>query len=99
VVAYTYCTIEAPERMSVTAGLGSNDGIKVFLNGEKVFEKHELRFVKIDEDVLILPLNAGENRLLLKIDQGRGNWGFAFRLMDSQVDNQGYHYKIIKEKE
>lgn len=31
VVAYAFCTIESPKDERVTAALGSNDGIKVFL--------------------------------------------------------------------
>jgi hypothetical protein len=97
VVAYAYCTITAPANMTVQAGLGSNDGIKVFLNDKKVFEHHELRFAQADDDTVKLDLQKGENRLLLKIDQGRGNWGFMFRLLDQQVENQGFHY-IIPQK-
>ena len=96
VVAYACCTIESPEDMQVTAALGSNDGIKVFLNGENVFQKHELRFVKIDEDKVTLNLKKGQNRLLLKIEQGRGKWGFVFRLMDSKIQKNGYNYKILQ---
>ncbi len=94
VVAYAYCTIKAPRDMNVQAGLGSNDGIKVFLNDEKVFEHHELRFAQADDDTVQLNLQKGENRLLLKIDQGRGNWGFMFRLLDQKVENQGFRYII-----
>ncbi len=94
VVAYAYCTITAPANMTVQAGLGSNDGIKVFLNDKKVFEHHELRFAQADDDTVQLDLQQGENRLLLKIDQGRGNWGFLFRLLDQKVENQGFHYII-----
>jgi len=96
VVAYAFCTIESPKEERVVAALGSNDGIKVFLNGEKIFEHHELRFVKIDEDKIELPLKKGVNRLLLKIDQGRGKWGFCFRILDAKVRNEGYKYQIFK---
>ena len=95
VVAYAYCEIGAPKDLQCTAALGSNDGIKVFLNGAKVFEKHELRFVKIDEDTVKLDLKKGINRLLIKIDQGRGEWGFVFRLVNQKVRNNGWHYTVL----
>jgi hexosaminidase len=95
VVAYAYCEMLAPENMTVTAGLGSNDGIKVFLNGDQVFQEHELRFVKPDDDLVPLLLKKGKNSLMLKIDQGRGQWGFTFRLLDVSFENQQHVYKII----
>jgi len=95
VVAYAFCTVESPDDRLVTAALGSNDGIKVILNGEPIFESHQLRFVKIDEDKIDLALKKGVNRLLLKIDQGQGKWGFCFRILDADVRNEGYNYKIF----
>ncbi|NOZ62081.1 MAG: hypothetical protein GXO74_10405 [Calditrichaeota bacterium] len=94
VVAYAYCTIFSPKADTVTAGLGSNDGIKVFVNGKKIFQVHELRLVKIDDNVIKLPLRKGENHILLKIDQGRGRWGFCFRIIDRKFRNEGYRYEI-----
>ncbi|MDZ7377280.1 MAG: beta-N-acetylhexosaminidase [candidate division KSB1 bacterium] len=94
VVAYAFCTIKSPDDQQVLAALGSNDGIKVFLNGEQIFERHELRFVKIDEDRVALPLKKGLNRLLLKIDQGRGKWGFCFRVVDRNFVSEGHCYHL-----
>jgi len=31
----------------------------------------------------VLDMNAGENRLLLKIQQGKGGWGFAVRMIEN----------------
>ena len=95
VVAYAYCTIYSKANTQATAALGSNDGIKVFLNGVEIFKKHELRFVKVDEDTVTLNLQKGTNRLLLKIDQGRGNWGFVFRILDHTFENRGYDYILL----
>ncbi len=94
VVAYAFCTIESPREDRVVAAFGSNDGIKVFLNGEKIAEHHLLRFVKIDEDKAELPLQKGVNRLLLKIDQGRGKWGFCFRVLEQEIGNEVFRYRL-----
>jgi hypothetical protein len=95
VVAFCYCTILSPKADTVAAGVGSHDGIKVFVNGEKIFQVHELRLVKIDDNVIKLPLRKGENHILLKIDQGRGRWGFCFRIIDRKFRNEGYRYEIL----
>ncbi len=97
-VAYAYCTIETADARTVTAAFGSNDGIKVYLNGEKLFETHQLRFVEVDDDTVSLNLQPGVNHLMLKIDQGRGKWGFAFRLLEPAVTNTGFAYKILEAK-
>lgn len=93
-VAYVYCRLHSPEARMVKATLGSNDGIVVFCNGEKVWEKFEKRSLIPDEDTAWLPLQAGWNHLLLKVDQWKGDWGFSFRLPDETVRNQKYRYYI-----
>jgi len=97
VVAYAFCVIESDQDAAVKAGLGSNDGVKVFVNGDEVFQRHELRYVKADDDTVELDLKKGLNRLLLKIDQGRGNWGFAFRLLNRRVKARGHHYYLLRD--
>ncbi len=96
-VAYTYCRIESPNTQQVRATLGSNDGIVVYCNGEKVFEKYAKRSLIPDEDECMLPLTEGNNHILIKIDQWKGDWGFSFRLPDVTVRNHKYKYQIIPE--
>jgi hypothetical protein len=38
VVAYAYCTIDSPKQQACILALGSNDGIRVWLNGEPVLD-------------------------------------------------------------
>jgi hypothetical protein len=95
VVLYAYARIESPDDRDVRATFGSNDGIKVICNGEVVFEKHLKRNLMPDEDSCMLPLRAGRNDLLLKIDQGAGGWGFSFRLPENTVRNHDYKYQIL----
>lgn len=93
VVAYAFATIEAPTSRPVTFSVGSNDGIKIFLNGELVHENHRGRVVVADADAASVQLVPGVNRILLKIDQSAGGWGFCFRLVGVNVvpvGNGGY---------
>ncbi|HEX9653208.1 MAG TPA: beta-N-acetylhexosaminidase [bacterium] len=94
-VAYAFASIESQKEQTVTAGFGSNDGIKIFLNGDQVFETHSLRFVQVDGDTVRLNLKKGTNRLLLKIDQGRGLWGFVFRFLETPVRNHSFKYTVL----
>jgi tetratricopeptide (TPR) repeat protein len=95
-VAYAYCRIESPVAQNVKATFGSNDGIVIYCNGEKVFQIHEKRSLIPDENEVSLPLKAGKNHLLLKIDQWKGGWGFSFRLPEENIRNHKQKYKIIE---
>jgi len=95
VVTYAFCRIESPEDKKVRATFGSNDGIQIFLNGQRVFKKYAKRSLILDEDKIYLDLKKGTNYLLLKIDQNKGDWGFSFRLPDENIRNHKYKYRLI----
>lgn len=95
VVAYAYCRIDSDQARVVRATLGSNDGIEVFLNGEIIHRRHVKRSLQLDEDEIELPLQAGRNHLMLKIDQGKGGWGFSFQLPDNEVRNHKNTYRLL----
>jgi len=74
-VAYAYCQLVSDRRQQALFKVRSNDGIKVWLNGEKVHDHHIGRRVEAEEDRLLLNLQKGENTLLCKVDQSGGGWG------------------------
>ncbi len=82
IVVYAYCEIDAPEAMAATAYAGSDDGIKVWINGELVHRNPPRRPLVPDQDRFAVNLRQGRNTILLKVDQGGGPWGFAFRIAD-----------------
>lgn len=84
VVAYAYTEIISPENQKIILSVGSNDGVKVFLNGEKVHEVHlpNGRWLQSDDDFIPVRLKKGSNDLLLKIDEGTGDFGFVVRFLD-----------------
>jgi len=94
VLAYATCRIKSPVDQTVTASLGSNDGVQVFINGEKVYENLVKRNLGLDEDKFELPLKKGNNYMTLKIFQGKGGWGFSFRLPEENVEMHKYKYKL-----
>jgi hypothetical protein len=60
--------------------LGSGDGLTVWLNGQRVFDKQVHRSAEPDEDTVGVNLRAGENSVLVKISRGIGPNGLYFRL-------------------
>ncbi len=82
VVVYAFCRIECQEKRRAILSVGSNDGVKVFLNGVKVHENHVGRWLQADNDLVPVTLNAGKNNLLVKVDDGIGEFGMAVRFLD-----------------
>jgi hypothetical protein len=80
VVAYAYTVIDAERAGAAVLSLGSDDGARVWLNGELVHDVLAARGVRPDDDLMPIELREGRNSLLIKVEQGRGNWGFMARI-------------------
>jgi len=74
-IAYAWAEIQAPEARSVILGLGSDDGVKLWINGQLAHENWVSRAVQKDEDLFTVRLNRGVNRILLKVQNGDGAMG------------------------
>ena len=81
-VAYARAIIVSPQETQARFELGSDDGIKVWLNGQLVHSNNALRAVQQGEDKVDVQLRRGENEVLLKITQGGQDWGFCLRVTD-----------------
>ncbi len=82
---YLYRTLVAGAARTVSVALGSDDAVKVWLNGAVVHEKKVQRPLKPGEDVLALSLPAGENRLLVKVVNYGGEGGIWFARTDEDA--------------
>ena len=82
---YLFRIINAKAATRITAGLGSDDGIEVWLNGKKIHSNNVPRGVAADQDIVALELAAGENRLLVKIFNITGGCGFYFAAANLQA--------------
>lgn len=81
-VAYLYTTLISPNDRDAQILFGSDDGAKMYLNGQLLFQKQIARGIKRDEDKVPIHLRQGANRLLFKIEQGNGAWGLLARVAD-----------------
>lgn len=79
-VGYAWTEVEVPEEMDALFGIGSDDGMKMWVNGTLVDDKWVGRRCKLDEDIMPLHLKPGKNTILIKIQNVKGDWGFACRL-------------------
>ena len=83
VVAYAHLYIFAPAATPCALVFGATDGIRIRLNGELLYTLRTQR-AKADPNQMTLPitLQAGWNRLLVKLDQDAlGSWGCYLRLL------------------
>jgi hypothetical protein len=81
-VAYLRAKIVSREQQRVSLQLGSDDGVKVWLNRRVVHAKNVARGLNPDEDKFNVTLREGVNELLLKVTNGAGDWGAIVRFMD-----------------
>lgn len=82
-VAYAVSTFEVESDGIAWWRFGSDDGIKVWVNGKPVYSFPGRRGSQKDGDECLTPVTAGMNSVLLKIHNGTGAWGFYFRLAAS----------------
>ena len=81
VVAYAYTTVRPEKPGRASLAVGSDDGIRIWLNGKLVHDNLVERDLRTDEDRVAVDLCEGDNTILVKVEQGRGDWGFALRFM------------------
>jgi len=79
-VAYLRTAIVSPTAQKAKLELGSDDGIKVWLNGEVVHSNKTHRPLKPAEDTAAVKLRKGRNLLMMKITQGGGHWAACARV-------------------
>jgi sugar phosphate isomerase/epimerase/HEAT repeat protein len=72
--AYLRCLVQSADAGEAVLAVGSDDGIKVWLNDAVVHDKNVPRPFTWCEDAIPVKLTKGANRLLLKITQGGGDW-------------------------
>ena len=84
-VGYAAATIESSDEESRLVGLGSDDAVRVWLNGELVHQHSAPRALVADQDVFSVKLKEGKNRLLIKVANDAGDWGFSFRFLSSNL--------------
>ena len=73
-VVYLYHEIEVDKATSLPISLGSDDYLKVWLNGEQLVSDDAVRPSAPDQNQATLKLKPGKNQLLLKVGNIAGGW-------------------------
>ncbi|MBA3684562.1 MAG: alpha-glucosidase/alpha-galactosidase [Planctomycetes bacterium] len=82
-VAYAYTEVESIHARDAVLSLGSDDGIRVWINGEMVHDNDCGRGYKPDNESVNIKLKAGNNRVLVKVSQHVGGWGFGVGISEA----------------
>ena len=76
-VGYGYVEVEDTHGRECVIRCGSDDGIKIWLNGKVVHSKDVSRTYDLSSDQVSVYLKPGTNRLLVKVTNHKGDWGFG----------------------
>jgi len=80
-VAYLWAQIEMAQETAGVLGIGADDAVQVWLNGELIHQ-NVIGGVFLDHDRVPVTFREGKNQLVLKILNYGGPWGFSCRLLD-----------------
>lgn len=78
VIGYAARTFKIAKPKTMKFGVGSNDGVRVWVNGKLVLDRPVSRKAEPNQDIVEVPMQAGENTVLVKVDQLKRAWGFYF---------------------
>ena len=97
VIAYGFARVYSESTQSAQLRVGSDDGVKAWVNGTNVINNHTHRGASPDQDIVAVTLNQGYNRILIKVDQGGDGWGFYARfttLSGTPITNLGINLSL-----
>ena len=76
---YLFRTIHSSIEQDRELSIGSDDSFKIWLNGKLIANKYITRGLAPDQDKIKVRLAKGENKLLFKVSNGGGGYGFYFK--------------------
>lgn len=75
---YLYREVDVPAPVDIPVSLGSDDGLIVWLNGERLLSENVNRACAPDQAHVVLKLRAGKNYVLMKVTQVDAAYAFYF---------------------
>jgi hypothetical protein len=81
-VGYAVCWVRPDRARPAQLSLGSNDGIKVWVNGKLVADRAVSRSASPGQDKAACEFAAGWNEIRVKVDNTGGPWGFYLEVRE-----------------
>jgi len=82
VAAYAVRTFTSDRPRELNILTGSDDALRVWLNGRLVTEVLALRSAQMDAESRQAHIRKGENTLVVEVSQAKGDWGLYLRITD-----------------
>ena len=90
VCTYLYCELESPVEQEVYLHAGTNDGGKIWVDGQLVITHPHDRTAMKSQHAVKVTLRAGITPVLVKVDQAGGGWGVYL-----EVYGKSEHERIL----
>ncbi|MDA0336642.1 MAG: DUF362 domain-containing protein, partial [bacterium] len=85
-VVYAYAEFTADKDQAAELWLGSDEGLKVWINGEQVYMYEGRRRHRLPNDRETIRIHEGGNTVLVRADQGRGGFDFSLNICEPETD-------------
>lgn len=85
--AYARTWLRSPDQRDVLYALGTDDGCRLWVNGQVAFEDPTHHGASAYQQVGLISLREGWNPVLLKVENGVGGFGFYFRVLDAEIES------------
>ncbi|MFN0205214.1 MAG: hypothetical protein ACKVS6_02740, partial [Planctomycetota bacterium] len=82
IFGYLYTQVHSSFSHDILTKIGSDDGVRIWVNGEVAYTREIHRPLKPDEDSILLKLKKGWNSILVKVRNNYGGYGFCMRFAD-----------------
>jgi putative membrane-bound dehydrogenase-like protein len=79
-LSYMARTVDSPSDQEVTISVGTDDGCRLWVNGEKVLSHDRAEAATPNRDRVTVKLKKGANAILLKVANGDDPHGFFFTI-------------------
>jgi hypothetical protein len=86
VAGYAMREIRSGSARRIRLLTGSDDSLRMWINGTHVAGVLALRNAKADAETTEVALRAGANRLVVEVGQASGGWGLILRITDERGD-------------
>jgi hypothetical protein len=83
VAGYAARTIHADRARKIRLHTGSDDALRMWLNGKLIASVLALRSAQADTEATDAELRKGANVLIVEVSQGLGGWGLILRITDA----------------
>jgi len=80
--AYLKTNVWSEKGRNVTFEIGSDDGVKVWVNNNLVHKNNQERGHNQGDDIVLVQLEEGWNSVLMKVNQGAGGFGASLCISD-----------------